>query len=168
MPDTVITYVGLGSNQENPVGQVRRALHELAALPSTRLGASSRFYRSAPLGPVDQPDFINAVAALETQLPPDTLLAELHSLEARHGRVRSGLHWGPRPLDLDLLLYGDAVINGPDLQVPHPGLPERVFVLYPLAEIAPDLAVPGRGTVKELLQRCAPARIEVLGDTLDE
>jgi 2-amino-4-hydroxy-6-hydroxymethyldihydropteridine diphosphokinase len=168
MRDAVTAYIGLGSNQDNPVGQVRRALDELAALPEIRLCASSRLYKSAPLGPVDQADFINAVAALETRLSPDALLAVLQSLEARHGRMRSALRWGPRPLDLDLLLYGDAVIDSPDLQVPHPGLPERVFVLYPLAEIAPDLAVPGRGTVTELLQRCAPAPIEVLGDTLDE
>lgn len=168
MHDSVIAYVGLGSNQENPVSQVRRAVHELAALPSSRLYATSRLYRSAPLGPADQPDFINAVAALETRLPADTLLAALQSIEACHGRVRGAVRWGPRTLDLDLLLYGDGVIDAPDLQVPHPGLPQRMFVLYPLNEIAPDLAVPGRGTVRELLQQCVPARIEVLGDTLDE
>ena len=168
MHDSVIAYVGLGSNQDNPVGQVRHALAELAVLPATRLFVSSRIYRSAPLGPANQPDYINAVAALETRLPADTLLAALQAIESRHGRVRGPVRWGPRTLDLDLLLYGDAVIDAPDLQVPHPGLPERVFVLYPLNEIAPRLAVPGRGTVRELLQQCAPARIEVLGDTLDE
>lgn len=168
MQDTVVAYIGLGSNQDHPVRQLRTAIKALASFPSTRLLVASPLYKSAPLGPADQPDYINAVAALETGLAPSALLAALQVLETRHGRVRGALRWGPRSLDLDLLLYGDAVINTPDLQVPHPGLPERVFVLYPLADIAPDLDVPGHGPVKQLLAHCAQARIEVLGEAADE
>lgn len=165
---TVTAYVGLGSNQDRPVQQVRTAIGELAALPETRVQAASRLYRSAPLGPANQPDYINAAVALDTGLAPDALLAEMRSLESRHGRVRAAVRWGPRSLDLDLLLYGDATINTADLQVPHPGVSERLFVLYPLADIAPDLEVPGHGSVATLLANCAPARIEVLGESTDE
>jgi 2-amino-4-hydroxy-6-hydroxymethyldihydropteridine diphosphokinase len=168
MQNMVVAYIGLGSNQDHPVRQVRKAIEELAGLPSTRLLTSSPLYKSAPLGPADQPDYINAVTALETGLTPSALLNALQALEGRHGRVRGGVRWGPRNLDLDLLLYGNAIIDAPDLQVPHPGLPERGFVLYPLADIAPDFDVPGHGPVKQLLARCAQARIEVLGEAADE
>lgn len=168
MPDTAVVYVGLGSNQDQPVRQVRTACRELADLPATRLLICSPLYKSAPLGPPDQPDYVNAVAALETGLTAAALLTELQALETHHGRVRGAVRWGPRTLDLDLLLYGDAVIDTPALQVPHPGLPERVFVLYPLVDIAPELEVPGQGPVRQLLARCAKARIEVLGETADE
>jgi len=165
---TVAAYVGLGSNQDRPIHHVRTAIAELAALPATRVRIASRLYRSAPMGPPDQPDYINAVVELDTGLTSEALLAELQALEIRHGRVRGALRWGPRSLDLDLLLYGDAVIDTADLQVPHPGVPERLFVLYPLADIAPDLEVPGYGQVSRLLANCAPARIEVLGESADE
>ena len=143
-------YVGLGSNLEDPQGQVRRALDELAHITDTRVTVRSPLYKSAPLGPQDQPDYINAVAALDTALTPLALLAALRRIEQRHGRVRDGTRWGPRSLDLDILLYGDVVMDTPELTLPHPGLPERAFVLYPLFDIAPHLAVPGRGTVREL------------------
>jgi len=146
-------YVGLGSNLEGPEAQVRRALDELAGMPDTHVTARSPLYKSAPLGSQDQPDYINAVAALDTRLAPLALLAALRDIERRHGRVRDGTRWGPRSLDLDLLLYSDVVMDTPELTLPHPGLPERSFVLYPLFDVAPQLAVPGRGTVRELRDR---------------
>lgn len=164
MQDRVVAYIGLGSNQDDPVQQVCSAIDELKHLPSTRLLAHSPLYKSAPLGPSNQPDYVNAVVALETGLAPAELLGGLQALENDHGRVRGPVRWGPRTLDLDLLLYGDAVIDTPNLQVPHPGLPARAFVLYPLADIAPELDVPGQGRVKQLLAQCAKARIEVLGE----
>ncbi|HET7921404.1 MAG TPA: 2-amino-4-hydroxy-6-hydroxymethyldihydropteridine diphosphokinase [Gammaproteobacteria bacterium] len=168
MSSTVIAYIGLGSNQDHPIRQVRRALEELAQLPASRLLAQSGLYRSAPLGPSAQPDFINAVAALETGLAAPALLSALQALETAHGRVRGALRWGPRTLDLDLLLYGETVLHTPALQLPHPGLPERAFVLYPLADIAPDLVIPGHGVVRELAARCAPSGITSLGDAAHE
>jgi 2-amino-4-hydroxy-6-hydroxymethyldihydropteridine diphosphokinase len=146
-------YIGLGSNLDAPDRQVERALHELDALPQTRLVARSRLYRTAPWGGIEQPDFINAVARLETELEAGDLMRCLLEIEHRAGRRRIGERNGPRILDLDLLLYGDANIATADLQVPHPRLHERAFVLVPLAEIAPDLVVPGRGSVRELLAR---------------
>jgi 2-amino-4-hydroxy-6-hydroxymethyldihydropteridine diphosphokinase len=145
--------VGLGSNLADPVAQVRRALDELARIPDAQLTARSPLYKSPPLGPQDQPDYINAVAALDTSLAPLELLAALRGIERRHGRVRDGRRWGPRSLDLDMLLYGDLVMDTPELTLPHPGLPERAFVLYPLFDVAPQLAVPGRGAVRELRDR---------------
>ena len=146
-------YVGLGSNLADPAAQVRRALEELADILETRVTARSPLYRSAPLGPQDQPDYINAVAALDTSLAPLELLASLRDIERIHGRVRDGTRWGPRSLDLDLLLYGDVVMDTLELSLPHPGLPERAFVLYPLFDVAPQLVVPGRGAVRELRDR---------------
>jgi 2-amino-4-hydroxy-6-hydroxymethyldihydropteridine diphosphokinase len=152
-------YVGLGSNLADPVAQVRRALDELAGIPDTQLIARSPLYKSPPLGPQDQPDYINAVAALDTRLAPLDLLAALHDIERRHGRMRDATRWGPRGLDLDLLLYGDVVMDTAELTLPHPGLPERAFVLYPLFDVAPQLAVPGRGTVRELRDRLSTPQI---------
>jgi 2-amino-4-hydroxy-6-hydroxymethyldihydropteridine diphosphokinase len=156
-------YVGLGSNQADPLDQVRRALFELDQLPRTRRAAHSPLYRSAPVGPADQPDFINAVAALDTELDADALLSELQAIELAHARVRVR-HWGPRTLDLDLLLYDDLRRNDPRLTLPHPHLHERVFVLRPLYTIAPDLHIPGHGSVAELLSTCPPLDIEQLTD----
>ncbi|MDZ7643929.1 MAG: 2-amino-4-hydroxy-6-hydroxymethyldihydropteridine diphosphokinase [Woeseiaceae bacterium] len=136
-------YVGLGSNLEDPVGQVEGALAELAALPQTRLEARSSLYRSAPLGPADQPDYVNAAAALLTRLTADELLAGLQAIEASHGRRRDGARWGPRTLDLDLLVYGRERRESASLTLPHPRIAQRNFVLWPLAEIAPYLTVPG-------------------------
>lgn len=149
-----MAYVGVGGNIGEPMTTVRSALAALDGLPETRLASVSRLYRSAPMGPAGQPDFINAVAAIHTTLAPLALLSSLQSVERRYGRVRNRVRWGPRTLDLDLLLYGNARITEEVLTVPHPGLHERPFVLYPLHEIAPDLEVPGHGPVAALLARC--------------
>ena len=145
-------YVALGSNLRDPEAQVERGFAALAALPHTALDARSRLYRTPPWGVPDQPDFINAVARLQTSLPPRELLDALLTIETRAGRVR-GARYGPRTLDLDLLLYGDCAICEPRLAIPHPRLHERAFVLLPLAEIAADLEVPGYGRVADLLER---------------
>lgn len=144
-------YIGLGSNLADPAAQVEAGLRALARLPKTRLVARSRLYRSAPWGRVDQPEFVNAAAQLETVLEPGLLLDALLQIERAAGRERDGTRWGPRVLDLDILVYGERRIAEPGLHVPHPHLPERAFVLVPLAEIAPDLQVPGRGRVADLL-----------------
>jgi 2-amino-4-hydroxy-6-hydroxymethyldihydropteridine diphosphokinase len=153
--------VALGSNLDDPAGQVRRAFAELAALPKTGLVARSRLYRTAPVGP-PQPDYVNAAARLETRLDPDALFDGLLAIEAAHGRVRAE-RWGPRTLDLDLLVYGDAVIDTPRLTVPHPQLARRPFVLVPLAEVASDLIVPGLGRVGDLLAACPVEGVVPLG-----
>ncbi|GGC94381.1 2-amino-4-hydroxy-6-hydroxymethyldihydropteridine diphosphokinase [Vreelandella lutescens] len=129
------TYIGLGSNLEHPEAQVRQALSELAALPLCQLVACSSLYATPPVGPQDQPDFINAVACLDTRLSPLALLDQLQALEQHHRRRRLR-HWGPRTLDLDLLLYGERVIQQPRLTVPHPHMHARAFVIVPLAEVA--------------------------------
>jgi len=146
-------YVALGSNLDDPARQVARALARLGALPATIRVASSRPWRSPPLGPPDQPEFVNAVAGLLTRLPARALLAELQDLERDLGRAEPVVRWGPRSIDLDLLALGDLEIEEPDLRVPHPDVQERDFVLYPLAEIAPDLWIPGRGRVRTLAGR---------------
>ena len=140
-------YVGLGSNLQMPTQQVETAIELLGAIPDTRLVAASSLYRSAPFGGIEQPDFVNAAAALLTQLDAPALLAELKNIEARQGRERDDKRWGPRVLDLDLLVHGSAVIDEPGLSVPHPGIAERNFVLLPLVEIAPELVVPGLGRI---------------------
>lgn len=146
-------YIGVGSNLEEPRAQVLKACRELAQLPLTRLELTSPLYRSRPMGPIAQPDFVNAVAGLLTQLEAPALLAELRALEAALGRPATHQHWGPRVIDLDLLSYGRERRAGPGLTLPHPGIPERNFVLYPLADIAPDLDIPGLGRVAELAGR---------------
>jgi 2-amino-4-hydroxy-6-hydroxymethyldihydropteridine diphosphokinase len=134
-------YVALGSNLDDPARQVESALEELDRLPHTRVVKRSSLYRTAPVGYANQPDFINAVAQLETGLPAERLLEELQALEARHGRQRSFPN-APRTLDLDLLLYGRLVLKTERLTLPHPRMREREFVLAPLREIAPDVEVP--------------------------
>jgi len=146
----VPAYVGLGSNLDDPVRQVRVALAALAALPRTRLIASSALYRNPPMGPPEQPDFVNAVAGLLTALPALELLHGLQSIEDAQGRRRDGPRWGPRTLDLDLLIYGNTELRSEALTLPHPGLADRPFVLRPLCEIAPDLRLPGRARVVTL------------------
>jgi len=146
-----IAYVGLGSNLEEPEKQVRQAFDELDRLPHTRVVRKSSLYRTAPIGHEAQPDFINAVAQLETGLPAERLLAELQVIEKSHGRERSFKN-APRTLDLDLLLFGDTKLNSPQLTVPHPRMHERAFVLKPLLEIAPQLAFS--------LESCAGQKIE--------
>ena len=144
-------YVGIGSNLASPEQQVRTAFEELADLPQSTLVLRSSLYRSAPIGPQDQPDFINAVAALLTQRPADQFLQDLAQIEDNHGRVRGNDKWGPRVLDLDLLVFGDLQTSDASLTLPHPGIEARNFVLLPLSEIAPQLRVPGLGTVAVLL-----------------
>ncbi len=157
----VQAYVGMGSNLDDPEGQLRRALFELAEIPDTRLIRSSGFYISPPMGPPDQPQYVNAVVELETRLPPALLLDELQRIEHAHGRVRT-VRWGARTLDLDLLLFGNQIIDTPRLQVPHPGLAKRNFVLYPLQELAVDMEIPGNGTLRELLQHCSSEGLKQL------
>ena len=148
---TVRAYIGIGSNLNDPVVQVMEALEELEMLPDSLLAARSSLYRSTPMGPHDQPDYVNAVAALDTLLSAPELLKALQDIEAMQGRERNGESWGPRVLDLDLLLYGRQVIDSPDMTVPHPGLHERDFVIIPLAEIAGNLEIPGKGTLYMLI-----------------
>jgi 2-amino-4-hydroxy-6-hydroxymethyldihydropteridine diphosphokinase len=149
-------YVGVGSNLEEPRAQVLRAIGRLAQLPLTRVELTSPLYRSRALGPIAQPDFVNAVAGLLTQLEAPALLAELRALEGALGRPAAHERWGPRVIDLDLLSYGRERRSEPALTLPHPGIPERNFVLYPLADIAPDLDLPGLGRVAELAGRVTP------------
>jgi len=147
-----LAAVALGSNMEDPERQVNRGVDEIAALPETMLLARSRLYRTAPVGYVDQPDFINACALVDTRLAPRALLGELLALEKRHGRVRE-IPNGPRTLDLDIVLYGDQVIDEPGLKVPHPRAHERAFVLTPLVDVWPEAQIPGRGAARELLRK---------------
>ena len=148
-----IAAVGLGGNLGDAASTVREALRALDELPATRLLRASRLYRTAAWGHTAQPDFVNAAAVLETRLDARTLLDGLLGIERHFGRERDGaMQWGPRILDLDLLLHGDAVIDEPGLKVPHPYLHERAFALLPLADIAPDLQVPGKGSVAALLR----------------
>lgn len=149
----VMAYIGLGSNLEDPLDHVQRALDELDhSLPDTRLIKRSRLYQSKAIGP-EQPDFINAVAQLETRLVPLELLDALQAIEQAHRRVRLQ-HWGPRTLDLDLLLYGNDTIQHQRLTVPHPYLAQRSFVLYPLADIDPNLYLPDGRSLQALLNQC--------------
>jgi len=143
-------YVGLGSNLEGPGRQIEAAFELLQEIPETRLIARSSLYRSAPFGGVEQPDFINAAAALLTRLVARELLGEFQAIERARGRERGGLRWGPRVLDLDLLVFSDLVIEDPGLSVPHPGIAERNFVLLPLRDLAPDLVIPGLGRVAKI------------------
>ncbi len=149
----ILATIGLGANLNDPVEQVEYALAELDRLPATRLVARSRLYASAPVGYVDQPDFINAVAQVETGLAPRALLAALLDIEHRHGRERSFRN-APRTLDLDLLLYGAAHFHEDGLTLPHPRMHERAFVLRPLLEIAPATVIPGRGRAADWLGAC--------------
>lgn len=157
-------YVGVGSNLDEPIDRVRRALAALRELPQSTAFVDSGLYRSAPLGPAGQPDFINAVAAFLTRLDGHALLLRLQAMEMAGGRTRSGERWGPRTLDLDLLVLGRLTLDEPDLRIPHPRIRERNFVLLPLAEIAPHLPVPGQGSVLRLLAAVANSepRIERL------
>jgi 2-amino-4-hydroxy-6-hydroxymethyldihydropteridine diphosphokinase len=154
-------FVALGANLEDPKSQVMQALAELDRLPASRVVARSSLYRTAPVGFAAQPAFINAVAQVETGLPARALMSALLELEDRHGRRRSVPN-APRTLDLDLLLYGDAIVREDNLVLPHPRMHERAFVLAPLAEIAADEIVPGRGRVADLLERVDRTGVELL------
>lgn len=157
----VTAFVALGSNLDQPLLQVRQAFNELAALPQTTLLAQSSLYITAPIGPQDQDDYINAVVKLQTSLSPDALLNELMALEQQHARLRLQ-HWGARTLDLDVLCYGDRIINEPHLQVPHPRMVARAFVLVPLLEIAPAMRLPDGTVLVDCLANCADQAIRRL------
>ncbi len=159
MSGTVRAYIGLGGNLGDVQAHLDYAVARLAELPRSRLAARSAYYRSRPLDDLPQPPYLNAVVALDTALPPLTLLDALQAIEAARGRER-GARWAPRTLDLDLLLYGEALIDHPRLTVPHPGIPARDFVLVPLQELDPDLLVPGQGTLAQLLSRCPQRGLE--------
>lgn len=164
MTRPVIAFVGLGGNLGDAVATLRSAVKALAGLPQTRLLQASGLYRTPAWGLQQQPDFINGVAMLETQLDPRALLEALLGVERDFGRDReAGSRWGPRTLDLDLLLYGNAVIGEPGLQVPHPHLHERAFALVPLLEIAPDILIPGQGRARDALSSLDISAIEPLG-----
>lgn len=154
-------YIGLGSNLGHGPARLRAAIAAIDRLPRTATVRRSAWYRSLPMGGVSQPSFTNAVIQIHTRLPPHVLLAELHGIERRGGRIRT-LRWGPRTLDLDLLVYAGIVLDRPELKIPHPGVPVRPFVLYPLFEIAPGLEIPGMGTPTSLIRNCpgpAPRRL---------
>lgn len=156
MQQPVRAYIGIGSNLDHPATQVRRAFAALNAIPACLCVAQSPLYRTAPVGgPPNQPDYINAVAALDTALAPEALLTALQAIETVQGRVRTA-PWGPRTLDLDLLLYGELTRADSWLTLPHPRLHQRAFVLYPLHDIAPTLTIPGRGRLSECLAQCPP------------
>ena len=148
-------YIGLGSNLATPIEQIKQAHHAIAAQPQITEIAFSSLYASPPMGPQDQPDYVNAVMRIETDLAALDLLRVLQQIENQFGRVRTGERWGARTLDLDVLLYGNEQINHPDLIVPHIGIAERAFVLYPLQEIAEaNLQIAGKGTLSSLVANC--------------
>lgn len=154
-----LAYIGLGGNLDNPRDQVERAFVELGQIPNTRLIAHSPLYRSAPVGPGEQPDYVNAAALLETSLSPLALLDALQAIEQAHQRVRIE-RWGPRTLDLDILLIDQQTIASERLTVPHPYLTQRNFVLYPLVDIAPDLVLPDGTSLGQLIECCARDGLE--------
>jgi len=157
-------FVGLGANLGPAEASVRAAIAALGTVSQTSLVAASRLYRTPAWGREDQPDFINAVAQLRTRLAPVPLLEALLGIEQSFGRERhAGERWGPRTLDLDLLLYAEQVIDLPQLQVPHPHLQARAFVLLPLSELAPEAIVPGHGTVRHALQAIDTCGLEPIG-----
>ncbi|WP_341581284.1 2-amino-4-hydroxy-6-hydroxymethyldihydropteridine diphosphokinase [Marinobacter metalliresistant] len=154
-------FIGLGSNLEAPVVQLARAVSELAALPDTTLVAQSAFYASRPVGPQDQPDFVNGAVWLKTSLAPHQLLDQLQSIEQAHGRERLR-HWGPRTLDLDLLLFGNRALDDERLTVPHRELPNRDFALQPLLDLNPGLTLPDGTPVAALRRQCPDNRLRKL------
>jgi len=158
-------YIGVGSNLESPENQVRQAIAALEKLPGSILVSASGLYRSSPMGPVEQPDFVNAVVALLTQTEARELLRQMHEIERQQGRQPDGERWGPRTLDLDLLAYAGQVIEAEGLAVPHPGIADRNFVLLPWREIAPNYRVPGLAEIAVLAANVSESepRIERIG-----
>ncbi len=156
-----IAHIGLGSNLENPVEQIESAFDELETLTSISSIVRSGIYSSPPMGPADQPDYCNAVAAIETSMEPYPLLHALQEIELLHHRRRLQ-RWGPRTLDLDLLLYGDQVMDDAALTIPHPGIAQRAFVLYPLQQIAPGLELPGMGDLSSLIALCPQGEVTLV------
>jgi len=147
-----LVYIALGSNLASPLEQVQAAIRALGDIPHSRVVNVSSFYRTPPLGPQDQPDYLNAAVALETTLAPDALLDHTQRIELQQGRVRKAERWGPRTLDLDIMLFGDEVINSPRLTVPHYDMKNRGFMLWPLFEVAPDLTFPDGASLQAVLQ----------------
>lgn len=162
MNTPIRAFVGLGSNLGDSIATLRSAIDALSLLPGTRLSAASRLYRSPAWGHTDQADFVNAVALLDTELAPRALLDGMLAIERAFGRERRE-RWGPRILDLDLLLYGDGIVVQPGLQVPHPHLHERAFALVPLVEVDPDAVIPGLGPARDVLSALACGPIEAVG-----
>ncbi len=145
-----MAFVGLGSNLSGPAKQLARAIDRLRTIDDIDIEDVSSLYRSGPLGGIEQPEFLNAVVAVTTSLDPRGLLSALQRIEAEMGRDRSVRRWGPRNIDLDLLVFSDLTVRESDLTVPHPGIGERNFVLLPLRDIAPDLVIPGLGSIANI------------------
>jgi len=156
-----IAYIGLGSNMESPIRHITTAIKSLGEIPSTRIINASSLYKSKPIGPQNQDDYINAVVQIETELEPTELLNSLQAIENEHGRVRTK-HWGSRTLDLDILMFGHEIIQNIRLTVPHPEIANRSFVLVPLAEINSTCAIPKKGLVSDLLLRVDKRGLEIL------
>ena len=163
-PPGVVVWIGLGSNMGQAADQVEQAIAALTDAPGLELTARSSLYRTAPVGNVDQPDFINAVVRASCRIGCYVLLEALQEIEKRFGRTRDGERFGPRSLDLDLLMYADQTVSSPQLELPHPRMHERLFVLEPLTEIEGDITVPGRGRLSVLRQACLDQRVQRLGD----
>lgn len=160
-------YIGIGANLGDPVAQILDAIQALdTQLPDTAVVARSSLYGNPPWGPVAQPDYVNAVAEVETRLSPRMLLQGLQQIERAAGRTRDGVRWGPRLLDLDIVLYGDQIIDEADLQVPHPGLVERDFVWFPLLQLNPDLEIPGLGRLQWLSDRHSASRLRMIEERI--
>ncbi|MBL0123371.1 MAG: 2-amino-4-hydroxy-6-hydroxymethyldihydropteridine diphosphokinase [Betaproteobacteria bacterium] len=157
-------FIGLGSNLDYPEAQVQTAIHEIDEIPDVELVKVSSQYETAPVGITDQPRFINAVAQVETTLSPHDLLRRLLEIEQRHARVRKEKN-GPRTLDLDILLFGESLIDDDRLTTPHPRMHERAFVLVPLLEIAPDVSIAGKGCAKELLSKLDASGVHKVGNS---
>jgi 2-amino-4-hydroxy-6-hydroxymethyldihydropteridine diphosphokinase len=158
----MLAYIGLGSNLDDPLTQVMQAFNELTEIPATTLLKRSAIYRSRAVGPGNQPDYINAAVLLQTKLAPLALLDALQAIEQMHKRIRIE-HWGPRTLDLDILLLDNLIIANNRLNVPHPYLAQRSFVLYPLADIEPELKLPDGTPLRELIANCPPDGLERFG-----
>lgn len=153
-----VVYIAIGSNLASPLEQVNAAVKAIGEIPDSQIVAVSSFYRTPPLGPQDQPDYLNAAVALDTTLAPEELLNHTQRIELQQGRVRKAERWGPRTLDLDIMLFGDEVINTERLTVPHYDMKNRGFMLWPLAEIAPDLLFPGKTPLRTYLAQNYPQR----------
>lgn len=147
-----LAFIALGSNMASPLEQVTHALDAIATIPQSRVVAISSYYRTPPLGPQDQPDYLNAAVALQTELSAEALLAHTQRIELEHGRVRKAERWGPRTLDLDIMLFGNLTLDTPTLTIPHYDMKNRAFMLVPLLEIAPECAFPDGLRVAEVLE----------------
>lgn len=160
----ITAYIAVGSNLGDPVAQAELAIKALEGIPGTHVLKASSLYSSTPMGPQNQPDYINAVVKIETELAPIDLLDNTQKIELEQGRVRKDERWGPRTLDLDILLYGEQIIDEPRLTVPHYGMKEREFVLYPLQEIEPNLTLPDGSTLESLIENVDRNGLRVWGE----